>query len=56
MAVRVEAREAGVGAEAGRRLAAQVKEIVGVTCAVEVCEPGALERSAGKAKRVRDLR
>jgi phenylacetate-CoA ligase len=56
MAVRVEAREAGVGAEVGRRLAAQVKEIVGVTCAVEVCEPGALERSAGKAKRVRDLR
>jgi phenylacetate-CoA ligase len=56
MAVRVEAREAGSGVEAGLRLAAQVKEIVGVTCAVEVCEPGALERSAGKAKRVRDLR
>lgn len=33
-----------------------IKHLVGVSVAVCVCEPGSLERSAGKAVRVRDLR
>jgi phenylacetate-CoA ligase len=37
-------------------LAARVKDIVGVTVAVEVVDPYALERSLGKAKRIDDRR
>jgi len=33
-----------------------VKDLVGVTCAVEVVDPHALERSLGKAKRIQDER
>jgi phenylacetate-CoA ligase len=40
----------------GRELAQSVKGYVGITVAVTVHEPGALERSAGKAKRVIDKR
>ncbi len=39
-----------------RDLARRVKERVGVTVAVEVLEPHALERSLGKAKRIDDRR
>ena len=38
------------------RLAAHVREVVGVSCAVVVAEPGGVERSAGKARRVVDRR
>ncbi|HET7046547.1 MAG TPA: phenylacetate--CoA ligase PaaK [Gaiellaceae bacterium] len=60
LSVRVEAR-AGVGgteqrAECGRRLAALIKQNVGVTAGVDVLEPDLIERSAGKAQRVVDLR
>jgi phenylacetate-CoA ligase len=41
---------------AGRELAHRVKAYVGVSVRVEVCDPGAVERSAGKAKRVIDRR
>ena len=60
--VRVEARaELGdTGEEARRRLAAQARrtihEAIGITAAVDVVAPKTIERSAGKAKRVLDLR
>jgi phenylacetate-CoA ligase len=59
LAVHVECRP-GLGVaeakEAGRDLARYVKECIGVTATVAVEPPGALERSTGKAVRVRDLR
>jgi phenylacetate-CoA ligase len=60
MTVVVEARP-GAAQEAAREaeahaLAHQVKSVVGVTVAVRVVDPGAVERSQGKAKRVVDLR
>jgi len=39
-----------------RQLAHHVRSLVGVTVAVRVVEPGGVERSQGKAKRVVDLR
>ena len=60
MEIRVEARPnfaaADVRAAAGALLAAAVKETIGVTAKVSVEPPQTLERSAGKAKRVVDLR
>jgi phenylacetate-CoA ligase len=38
------------------RVAHLIKSYVGVSCAVRVVEPGSIERSQGKAKRVIDLR
>jgi len=60
MTVVVEARPHAAG-EAEReaealRLAHHIKSAIGVTVAVRVVEPGAVERSQGKAKRVVDLR
>jgi len=60
--VRVEAAAAvaAAGSEALRGLAAQVKrkihEVIGLTAEVSVLPPKSIERSAGKAKRVEDLR
>jgi phenylacetate-CoA ligase len=58
--VRVEARPDAAGAveraAAGRRLSDLVKHTVGVTVSVDVVEPDAIERSAGKAQRLVDLR
>jgi phenylacetate-CoA ligase len=60
--VRVEPkRELAQAAEAARRRVAgelerHIKSFVGVTARVVVVAPGAIERSAGKAKRVVDLR
>ena len=60
MTVRVEARDPADDADAravlARRLAASIKSAIGVSTAVEVVDPGAVERSSGKARRVRDLR
>jgi phenylacetate-CoA ligase len=39
-----------------RRLAGRVKERIGVTAAVRVVAPGAIERSVGKARRILDHR
>jgi phenylacetate-CoA ligase len=39
-----------------RQLVEQVKAIIGVTVSVKVVDPGKVERSVGKAKRVFDLR
>ena len=43
-------------ASLGGVLADRVKQRIGVSVRVEVLEPGALERSLGKAKRISDLR
>lgn len=60
MTVQVEAAGAGADAAArdaaARELAHHIKSVVGVTAAVVVNEPGGVERSAGKARRVVDKR
>ncbi|MDP9398191.1 MAG: phenylacetate--CoA ligase [Actinomycetota bacterium] len=60
LTVRVEARRATAGAperqRAGAALTARIKQTIGVSAAVEVLEPDALERSLGKAKRIVDAR
>jgi phenylacetate-CoA ligase len=60
LTVRVESADEGLDDAArtalARALAARVKHRVGVTIAVEVVEPHALERSLGKAKRIDDQR
>ncbi|HUZ74319.1 MAG TPA: phenylacetate--CoA ligase PaaK [Stellaceae bacterium] len=60
MTVRVEARpdaaDATARAAARHDLAHRIKSRIGVTAEVEVLEPGTIERSIGKARRVVDLR
>jgi phenylacetate-CoA ligase len=60
LSVRVEARAHAAAAEqraaAERELASLIKQRVGVTVTVEVLEPDLIERSAGKAQRLVDLR
>jgi phenylacetate-CoA ligase len=59
LTVQVESRRAPTFEEKQRAttaLRAAIKSNVGVTAAVEICEPGAIERSLGKAKRVVDRR
>ncbi|MXP42055.1 AMP-binding protein [Altererythrobacter soli] len=46
----------GLCAEQGRLLAHRVKEVIGITLRVELRPSGTLDRSVGKAVRVRDLR
>ncbi len=59
LTVRVEAAPAHAGedrAPFARHLQHRIKSLIGISTAVEVVDPGTLERSQGKAKRVRDLR
>jgi phenylacetate-CoA ligase len=60
MKVLVEARpdaaDAASRADQGRELVHHIKAVVGVSVRVTVVDPGAIERSIGKAKRVLDLR
>ncbi|MDT0262665.1 phenylacetate--CoA ligase PaaK [Jatrophihabitans lederbergiae] len=57
LTVRVETRgENSSGSTLGGRLVELIKDRVGVTVAVEVLEPGIIERSQGKAVRVIDRR
>ncbi len=57
MTVRVERRpDAEGGDDPAAALAQRVKTVLGVTVAVAVVAPGSVERSVGKAKRIRDLR
>ena len=42
--------------ELGRELAGRIKDRIGVTAAVRVVEPGGIERSVGKARRIVDQR
>ena len=41
---------------ASDELAKRIKEIVGISCKVDVSAPGSVQRSEGKAKRVIDNR
>ncbi|MGB1154613.1 MAG: phenylacetate--CoA ligase, partial [Paracoccaceae bacterium] len=41
---------------ATQELTRRIKDVVGVSCEVEVAEPGSVQRSEGKAKRVVDNR
>ncbi len=59
MTVRVEARPGADDASrtaCNRDLSDHIKSLIGVTATVETVAPGAIERSAGKAKRIVDLR
>ncbi|TDR89889.1 phenylacetate--CoA ligase PaaK [Enterovirga rhinocerotis] len=60
MTVHVEAQEASTAAEArsasAKELAHHIKSVVGVSSIVRIADPGSLERSVGKAKRVQDSR
>src|SRR5439155_25344039 len=60
LTIRVEARPDAAGADerrrAGAELATLIKDHIGVTAVVDAVEPDAIERSAGKAVRVVDLR
>jgi len=60
LTVRVEAAPEAAAHEArmilAERLQHHIKSVIGVSCTVEVVEPGAIERSIGKAKRIVDLR
>lgn len=59
MTVAVEAEPGVTGedrSQAARELAHHVKEMIGVTVGVDVRDPGQVERSVGKAKRVVDKR
>jgi phenylacetate-CoA ligase len=60
LTVRVEAAPKAAAHEArmilAERLQHHIKSVIGVTCTVEVVEPGAIERSIGKARRIVDLR
>ena len=57
MVVKTEAVDAAADrAAAARTLAEAIKGVIGVTARVDVGEPGSVERSAGKARRVVDLR
>ncbi len=56
MKVIVEAREACDCSADAATLIGCIKDHIGVTALVDVCAPGSLERSQGKAQRVRDLR
>jgi phenylacetate-CoA ligase len=60
MAVLVEARpdalDAATRAQQAKELGHHVKAVVGVSVRVAVVDPGAIDRSVGKAKRVLDLR
>src|SRR5580658_1396687 len=53
---RPQAAEKAQRESSGKELINHIKSVVGVTVGVRVVEPGAIERSQGKAKRVVDLR
>ena len=52
----VDAASAGARTNSGKELAEHIKGVVGVSCRIDVCEPGGIERSLGKAVRVVDRR
>lgn len=57
LTVRVEhARTGSSDPAAATKLQQRIKNILGVTATIDICAPGSIERSLGKAKRVNDLR
>jgi len=53
---KLDAADGGTMADEQARLAGFIKDIIGVTAAVEVVMPGTIARSIGKVQRIRDLR
>ncbi|MEZ5931083.1 MAG: phenylacetate--CoA ligase PaaK [Alphaproteobacteria bacterium] len=53
---RPDAADEGTRAASSSALSAQIKDRIGISGTVTVTEPGEVERSVGKAKRIRDLR
>lgn len=53
---RADAGDEGTRSAAANDLAGQIKARIGLSSAVTVAEPGKVERSGGKAKRIHDLR
>ncbi|HCH25099.1 MAG TPA: phenylacetate--CoA ligase, partial [Oceanospirillaceae bacterium] len=39
-----------------KQLSSKIKTFIGVSCAINIADPGQIARSEGKAVRVRDLR
>ncbi|MCR9214769.1 MAG: phenylacetate--CoA ligase [Proteobacteria bacterium] len=57
LTVRVERDlSASPGSETARELQHRIKGVLGVSTKIDICEPGAVDRSLGKAKRVIDHR
>jgi phenylacetate-CoA ligase len=56
LTVHVELRAGEADSRSGDVLCRHIKENIGVTAQVRICPPGTLDRSAGKAVRVRELR
>lgn len=59
LAVQVEVEPSHAGGDRkafARHLQHRIKSLIGITTAVTIVDPGTLERSQGKAQRVRDLR
>ena len=56
VAERRSGHEGASDADIGDGLAARIKDLIGVTVTIRLAGPGSLERSAGKARRVVDLR
>ena len=59
LTVRVERRpdaDAGLAGDYGKALAGLVKNTIGVSVRVDVTDPGTVERSAGKMRRIVDER
>jgi phenylacetate-CoA ligase len=56
MTVRVEIRDGDMDADHGDSLAHRIRTALGVAVRVEIAASGSIERSAGKARRILDLR
>ena len=56
LTVHVELRADKIENQSGDALSRRIKDNIGVTAHVQLCSPGTLGRSVGKAVRVRDLR
>ncbi|HEX6255214.1 MAG TPA: phenylacetate--CoA ligase PaaK [Euzebyales bacterium] len=60
LTVRIERREGHLGGDAGThaatRLRDRIRDRVGVTVTIEVVDPGGIDRSVGKARRIIDTR
>ena len=57
MKIKVERTPASGGAQdVGTLIKNRIKETIGISVSIDVGEPGAVERSQGKARRVIDLR
>ncbi len=57
LTVRVEREPAGgADSDTAGKLRHRIKGVLGVTAIIDICEPGSIERSLGKAKRVVDHR